>query len=97
MILDGFLLDVEESGDLVVGTMLKAAHYEYLASLFGHTAHNGGDEGFLVLHINGILDHLVVRDVSQDGADVRLVLLDEVYGLVQTHPVQVETQGGDVR
>lgn len=51
MILDGFLLDVEESGDLVVGTMLKAAHYEYLASLFGHTAHNGGDEGFLVLHI----------------------------------------------
>lgn len=96
MVLHCLLLDVEEGGDLIVGTMFDAAHYEYLASLFGHTAHNGGDEGFLVLHINGILDHLVVRDVGQERADIGLVLLDEVYGLVQTHPVQVETQGCDV-
>ena len=97
MILDGLLLDVKEGGDLIVGAMLNTTHYEYLAALLGHTAHHGGDECLLVFHVDDILDHLVIRDVGQDGADVGLVLLDEVDGLVEAHPVQVEAQGCDVR
>jgi len=65
--------------------------------LLGHTAHHGGDERLLVLHVNDILDHLIVRDVGQKRTNVRLVLLDEVDGLVEAHPVQVKAQGCDVR
>lgn len=97
MVLNGLFLDVEEGGDLVVGAMLDAAHYEYSTALLGHTSDYGGDEGLLVFHIDGILDHLVVRDVGDKGAGRYLFPLDEVYGLVEAHPVEVETQGGDVR